>query len=116
NSDPYGFSGLFFETNIVNYAEHSDGGGYNTGNFTSDNLIPGLPGAAANVDNCVLEIIGFLEFPTTGFYSMGVNSDDGFRVTLGDRSSPGKSMLRVMAPSVIAGEYVAMNTTMTDQD
>src|SRR5207247_11178731 len=41
---------------------------------------------------------------------------DGFRVTYGDRTSPGKSMLRVMAPAGIAGEIVGMNTTQSDLD
>jgi hypothetical protein len=116
NSDPYGLTGLYLETNIVNYAEHGDGSVYTTGNFPGDVAIPGVPGANNIADNCVLEFITFLEFPAAGFYSMGVNSDDGFRVTLGDRSSPGKGMLQVMAPAAIAGEYVAMSTTQTDRD
>jgi len=68
------------------------------------------------MDNDAMRARVFVEFPSAGAYLMGVNSDDGFRVTLGDRTSPGKSMLRVMAPAGIAGEIVGMNTTQTDRD
>lgn len=59
------------------------------GNFTDlgtgtqavpDDLIPGLPGADQN--NVVAEAVAYLQFPP-GYYTLGVNSDDGFRVNFG---------------------------------
>jgi hypothetical protein len=70
------------------------------GNFASDaaapqnvpdDYIPGIPGlgpAASNTDYIAAEALTYLELPA-GFYSMVVNSDDGFEVTVGT-SRPGE--------------------------
>jgi hypothetical protein len=60
------------------------------GNFNPDDAFPGIPGTATRdggTGNAALEILTFLEFPAAGTYVMGVNSDDGFRVTAG-RAAP----------------------------
>ncbi len=44
----------------------------------------------------------------------GRSSDDGFRVTVGDQGSPGKSPLAFLAPACLAGEMTAMYTTTAD--
>ena len=59
----------------------NDSGG--SGNFTLDYPLSmvNIPGPdMGSEDNCALEIIGYIEFPQAGMYTMGVNSDDGFRV------------------------------------
>ncbi|MCD6338136.1 MAG: hypothetical protein J7M29_01980, partial [Verrucomicrobia bacterium] len=59
----------------------NDSGG--SGNFTLDYPLDmvNIPGPdMTSEDNCALEIIGYIEFPQAGMYTMGVNSDDGFRV------------------------------------
>lgn len=59
------------------------------GNFRApdfpDVLIPGIPGTEGNngTDNIAAEFTAYLEFPEVGYYRMGVNSDDGFKVSLG---------------------------------
>jgi hypothetical protein len=58
------------------------------GNFTVDNsnhpddVIPNIPGLNGSTDGIVAEILTFLELEA-GFYTFGVNSDDGFKVTCG---------------------------------
>jgi hypothetical protein len=65
------------------------------GNFNPNDPVPGIPGLdwdgtededAAGVNNFAAEFITFLELDP-GLYSMGVNSDDGFIVTVGDRAA-----------------------------
>src|SRR5256885_4832603 len=48
-----------------------------------DSPFPGIPGANGTNGNSSIEVLTFLQFPTAGIYRMGVNSDDGFRVTEG---------------------------------
>jgi hypothetical protein len=95
------------------------------GNFYAsawpDSLFPGLgvyvpPGTTnATMNNDSFEAITYLEFSQAGYYVMGVSSDDSFRLTLGDQSSPGKSPLSVLAPAGLAGEVTAMYTTTADE-
>ncbi|HEY5915467.1 MAG TPA: hypothetical protein VJA21_33200 [Verrucomicrobiae bacterium] len=57
-------------------------GAENAGNFAPDDAFPGLPGWTANHDNVAAEILTWLDLPA-GTITMGVNSDDGFRMTIG---------------------------------
>ncbi|MHB8520676.1 MAG: hypothetical protein ACYDH9_07945 [Limisphaerales bacterium] len=53
------------------------------GTFTPDDQMPGLPGGGPNgTDNAAAEALTYLDLPA-GTITMGVNSDDGFRVTIG---------------------------------
>jgi hypothetical protein len=53
-----------------------------------DTLIPGIPGtAAAPTDNIAGEALAYLELQP-GFYTMVVNSDDGFQVSMGNADNP----------------------------
>jgi hypothetical protein len=53
------------------------------GNFTPDDQMPGLPGAGPNgSDNAAAEALTYLDLPV-GTNTIGVNCDDGFRMTLG---------------------------------
>jgi hypothetical protein len=49
---------------------------------------PGIPGLSDSRENFVSEVEGFIEFPAAGFHQMGVRSDDGFILTVGDESNP----------------------------
>jgi hypothetical protein len=49
---------------------------------------PGIPGLSDSRENFVAEVEGFIEFPQAGFRQMGVRSDDGFILTVGDASNP----------------------------
>ena len=81
--------------------------GTDIGAFNPTALIPGIPGSGTinNTDNIVGEFITYVEFPAAGFYRMGVNSDDGFRVTAGE--TRGRYLLEVLAPSAVAGAVPA---------
>lgn len=79
-----------YTTNVVNFniTPASVIGGGDAGNFTtnngySDSLFPGIPGANGLNGSTAEEILGFIRFSTAGVYRMGVNSDDGFIVTVG---------------------------------
>jgi hypothetical protein len=54
----------------------------NKGDFTPDNQMPGLPGTTSSTDNAAAEILTYLQL-AAGTNTMAVNSDDGFRLTLG---------------------------------
>ena len=76
-------------TGVVNFNNNpaSTGGG-DAGNFQTsggypDSLFPGLPGANGLNGSTAFEIVTFLKFSAPGLYTMGVNSDDGFRVSEG---------------------------------
>jgi hypothetical protein len=106
---------------VINFSQNSSGaltsnGAFQTADGTPDMSVPGLPGIGMTVmDNDAYQARMFLEFPTAGPYTMGVNSDDGFRLTTGDQGSPGKSPLAILAPASLAGEVTAMYTTTADE-
>jgi hypothetical protein len=58
-------------------------GNFNGGNGYTDNTFPGIPGANGMTGSAALEALCFLHFQAAGVYNMGVNSDDGFAVTVG---------------------------------
>jgi hypothetical protein len=100
-------NGYFFESNVVNYSLSGT-----AGSITPDALMPGLPGTLTLNDQVVYEMLAFVEFPSNGLYTMGVQSDDGFRVTVGDRTGPDVG-LSVIAPANLAGRYFG-GATATD--
>jgi len=78
-----GADGFFAHSGVINFNQDAPTA---TGNFNADNgfedqLPPGIPGTLGGNDNYTQEVLAFLEFPAAGFYTMGVNSDDGFKVT-----------------------------------
>lgn len=85
--------GTFIDEDVINY-EQSAG---SAGNFQPDEQMPGIPGTTGSTDYIAIRALGIIEFPTAGFYTLGVNSDDGFRVRLGrslqDRWRVGSVML-----------------------
>lgn len=52
------------------------------GHFLSS-AFPGLPGTTGSTDYPAMEILTWVYFPSAGGYTMGVNSDDGFKVSIG---------------------------------
>lgn len=86
-----GPGGAYAETGAINY----NGASGNIGNFTDDGTyaamapapnMPGIPGSAtleSGTANYTLEIRTVLELQP-GVYQLGVNSDDGFRLIVGD--------------------------------
>jgi len=53
-----------------------------------DDYIPGVNVTFRPGENVAAECLAYLEFPQAGLYQMVVNSDDGFRVTVGNASEP----------------------------
>lgn len=80
-------TGYFTEptiTGTINYDLNSAPLGLST--------FPGIPGITDSEENFAMEVLTYLQFPTAGFYQMGVRTDDGFilysgaepnRITLG---------------------------------
>ena len=86
-----GPGGTYNETNVINFNISGNAGEYlddgTVANGVSDaagSNLPGLPGTAAREsgnDDCAMEIITYIEFPSQGAYRLDFNSDDGFRTT-----------------------------------
>jgi hypothetical protein len=81
------------------------------GNFTNDLPFPGIPGTNAieNSENSfVHETLTYVRFPTAGYYQMGVNNDDQFRLSLGET---GAVTLEIVSPNpkVIPAVAIATN-------
>lgn len=79
-------NGLFEIPTVINWNQDAP---TSVGSFTdlstppaTDEPIPGIPGVNFGIDHIAAEIITFLELKK-GVYRMGVNSDDGFKVTVG---------------------------------
>jgi len=78
-----------YTTNVINFniTPASNGGGdagnFNTGNGHPDSLFPGLPAINGLNGDTAENILGFIQFSAPGVYTMGVNSDDGFVVSVG---------------------------------
>ncbi|HRZ35284.1 MAG TPA: hypothetical protein P5534_02860 [Candidatus Paceibacterota bacterium] len=102
-----------FNVDLVNWnQDHATAeiGSFQTGSTPSrpDKPIPGIPGTGNttyNTDNIAAEVIAYLEFPAAGFYQMGVNSDDGFRVNVGDTPPANNLSLVVSGAPSAAGSY-----------
>jgi hypothetical protein len=70
-------------------------GGTAKGNFTPDDQMPGLPGTGpGGSDNSAAEALTYLVLPA-GTNTIGVNSDDGFRLTLGGAAPLDKFAINV---------------------
>jgi hypothetical protein len=80
-------TGYFTEptiTGTINYDLNSAPLGLST--------FPGIPGITDSEENFVMEALTYLQFPSAGFYQMGVRTDDGFILysgTEGDRITLG---------------------------
>ena len=63
-------------TNTIDFNDTGSGG-----DFPFDFMGPGIPGLTGSTANFARGFDCWLVFPTAGFYIMGVNSDDGFRLS-----------------------------------
>lgn len=85
-----GPDGFFVIDGVINWNQDStpdNPTGGNAGNFTPDEPIPGIPGVNFSTDNIAAEILTFLELPA-GTNTFAVNSDDGFKMTVGVGTNP----------------------------
>jgi hypothetical protein len=98
---------IFVITNAVHWANSSG----TTPNFPNNpDPFPGIPGTSASENNFVDDIRTYVRFPATGFYRMGVNSDDEFRLSA---SQSGVLTLTLSAPTNVAVPCVAIATNIT---
>jgi len=116
----YTNNGAMWWPGVINFSQNSAGaltanGASQAVDGTPDSVVPGLPALSGNMNDDAYEAKMFLEFPTAGPYTMGFNSDDGFRLTTGDQGSPDKTGLSVIAPASVAKAYTAMYTTTADE-
>jgi hypothetical protein len=83
----------FVITNVLNLAKFP---GQANGNFSPDDGMPGIPGTGGNngTDNIAAEALTYLDLPA-GTNTLGVNSDDGFRLTLGGATPEDRNALNV---------------------
>src|SRR5256885_785248 len=90
--------------NILNTAQIGDF--QSTAGFP-DQVFFGIPGnvtANANTNNnFACEILAYVEFPTNGMYTLGVASDDGFRLIRDWTPPTGIGTLTVNSPTGLTG-------------
>lgn len=63
------------------YVDYYQGSGPD-GDFQYDNPFPGLPGITGDSGDFADEFLAYVQFPAAGFVRMGVNSQEGFQVTV----------------------------------
>ncbi len=69
----------FAEGFVINYEQEK----IPIGQFLDlEAAIPGIPGPSLHTDNAAMEILTYLALPA-GYHKFGVNSDDGFKLTMG---------------------------------
>ena len=105
-------NGIFAVPTVINY----DIAAGALGNFNAnaappydvpDELIPGIPGLSANPTAAIAgEFLTYVEFPTAGYYQMGVNSDDDFRVS--EEETLARQYCVVEAPAAAAGPIASV--------
>src|SRR5438132_3329100 len=100
----YGNS-YFDETGTINY--WNSGGEGNFPNNGTQN-VPGLANDGTNDDNYTLEVFALLDLPA-GTVTMGVNSDDGFRVQALESPDP-REKIRITLGQFDGGRGVADTT------
>lgn len=98
-ADTNGFYGV---QDVINFDIGSGAGNFTDATGHVDKPFPGFPGSQSGdggFGNAIEEILTLLEFPKAGLYTMGVNSDDGFRL-----STAGVDP-RPPADAIVLGEF-----------
>jgi len=77
-------NGWWTNSGVINYdAQSTTANGHFNSPAYVDSPFPGQPVGSTAFDNSSMEMLAWVNFPAPGGYSMGVNSDDGFKVSLG---------------------------------
>lgn len=79
------------------------------GNFTNDLPFPGIPGTNTSENSFVHETLTYVRFPTAGWYEMGVNNDDQFRLSVGETPAV---TLEIVSPNPRVLPAVAIATNI----
>lgn len=80
-----------------------------SGNFAVDKPFPGIPGVNGVETDFVNEIITYIRFPVAGFYRMGVNNNDSFKLTA---ATTGVQRLQLLSPTNVVIPSVAIATNI----
>lgn len=81
-----------------------------TANFPFDQPFPGIPGTGFSEDSFVHEVETYLRFPAAGYYQMGINNEDQFRLSA---ATAGQVVLQLTAPTELAIPCVPIATNIT---
>jgi hypothetical protein len=81
-----------------------------TANFPNDESFPGIPGTTASELNFVHDLRTFVRFPASGYYQMGINNEDQFRLTA---ATAGVQTLQLVAPTNLVIPCVPIATNIT---
>jgi hypothetical protein len=106
-------NGFYSVSDVINWDVNTaaSDGHFNTPDYP-DIEQPGWPNTAGATANSSEEVLTYLSFPAAGFYTMGVNSDDGFKVTTG--ISPRDPFSAILLGAFdVAGGRGAADTTFT---
>lgn len=95
----------FVVSNVINWVDSTG----STANFPNDAPFPGIPGATGSENSFVDEITTFVRFPTPGYYQLGVNNEDQFRLSAG---TAGALVLQISGPTNVAIPCVTMWTNI----
>jgi hypothetical protein len=79
-------------------------------NFPDDQPFPGIPGTTGSETGFVHELLTYVRFPAAGYYQMGINNEDAFRLTA---ATAGVTTLKVTAPTSITVPCVPIATNIT---
>jgi hypothetical protein len=92
--------------NIPTVINVSQTGGNAFGSFTPDDQMPGIPGTTLSDDGIAVEITTMIQL-ASGFHTMAVNCDDGFRTTAGFvNSAPSALLLGIREPGGGAADTI----------
>lgn len=103
---------------VINFNFYpAEAGDFTAANGHAERPIPGIPGLSTSYqsNSITSEVVAYVEFPTNGTYVLGVNSDDGFRVTRGWAPANNKGAMMVHSPASIAGTKVATLPSMASR-
>ncbi len=93
----------FAVPDVINWVNTSGA----TANFPNDAGFPGIPGIFGSESSVSHEIETFVRFPTAGYYQMGVNNEDQFRLSAG---TAGTLVLTIGGPTNVSIPCVTMTT------
>lgn len=79
-------------------------------NFPNDTPFPGIPGTTGSETGFAHELLTYVRFPTAGYYQMGINNEDAFRLTA---ATAGVSTLKITSPTNATIPCVPIATNIT---
>jgi hypothetical protein len=97
----------YVEPDVINWTLLAGGA---VGNFPNDLPFPGIPGDTLSEDSFVHEIETYLRFPSAGYYEMGINNEDQFRLTA---ATEGQQVLELTGPTNVFIPCVPIATNIT---